>query len=92
MIPKYVIVIKSNVFHDCSRLRKVTFPDDSTLEEIGSWCFSGSGIEEFYAPQNLKKIGANAFADCKNLKTVVLNEGLETLGERITETDEYNSY
>ena len=57
------------------------FQNDSALEEIGNGCFSNSGIEEFQAPPDLKKIGPNAFSDCKNLKRAVLNEGLELLGE-----------
>ena len=32
------------------------------------------------APSSLREVGDKVFASCKNLKRVVLNEGLETLG------------
>ena len=63
------------------------FQNDSALEEIGNGCFSNSGIEEFQAPPDLKKIGPSAFSGCKNLKRSVLNEGLELLGEPSTKED-----
>lgn len=40
-----------------------------------------SGLEEFDAPPGLKEILRWTFYECKNLKKVVLNEGLETLGD-----------
>lgn len=57
---------------------------------IGKMCFSGSGIEEFLAPSSLREIGQNAFENCKNLKHIALNEGLEKLvtddGDRAEDT------
>ena len=44
-------------------------------------CFYNSGLEEFVAPQGLKKICGAAFCGCKSLKRVVLNEGLKTLSD-----------
>ena len=37
-------------------------------------------MERFIASKSLRTIGNNAFSNCKNLKLVVLNEGLEMLG------------
>ena len=54
------------------------------LEKIGLEAFHKSGVECITLPQSLRVLAQAAFAMCKNLKTVVLNEGLETLG-----TDEY---
>lgn len=56
------------VFNGCSRLRSIEIPDG--VERIGNECFRHSGIEEITFPSALREIGANAFDDCKNLKTV----------------------
>lgn len=60
-------------------MRGVKLPD--SLEKIGDFCFSASGIEELVLPASVREVGANAFADCKWLKSVRLNEGLERLGK-----------
>ena len=69
-------------FCACSGLAGITLP--AGLIEIGLSAFSGSGIENFVAPGSLQTIRQGAFAKCMHIKTVVLNEGLKTLG-----TDEY---
>ena len=51
------------------------------LEKIGVAAFSESGIRRVDLPSSTKRIGAQAFAECKRLRDVRLNEGLETLGE-----------
>ena len=43
------------------------------LETIGVSAFEGSGIESFTAPASLKKIGKNAFMNCRALKHVDLS-------------------
>lgn len=58
----------------------MTFAEGSQLERIGEYCFANSGLEEFIAPPGLKEIERGAFEDCKNLKRVVLNDELDTLG------------
>ena len=54
------------------------FPD--TLEEICQEAFQESGLEGFVAPKSLRQIGRCAFCDCRGLRAVVLNEGLEAIG------------
>ena len=39
-----------------------------------------TGVESVILPRSLRVLAQAAFARCKGLKTVVLNEGLETLG------------
>ena len=56
------------------------------LEKIEPGAFLGSGLERVTFPRSLRVLAQATFAKCKSLKTVVLNEGLETLG-----TDEYDS-
>ena len=50
------------------------------LENIADRAFRSSGIESFTAPSSLRVIGDDAFCDCKELKSVELNEGLEFIG------------
>ena len=55
--------------------------EGSLLEKVGENCFYGTAIKEFRAPQSLREVGSGAFAGCKGLERVALNEGLERLGE-----------
>ena len=47
---------------------------------MGRGCFSYSGLEEFCAPPELRLIADTAFENCRYLRQVTLNKGLETLG------------
>ena len=47
------------------------------MEEIGECCFYGSGLEEITLPKALKNIGNLAFTDCKDLKTIYVENGCE---------------
>ena len=69
-------------FYGCDSLRTIDFPN--SLEEIGLRAFRESGLERVTTPKSVKTIRQSAFCKCRNLRTVTLNEGLETLG-----TDEY---
>ena len=61
------------------------------LEELGpaelssksgeSGVFEGSALESVYFPLSLARIGARAFAKCAPLRSVVLPDGLEELGD-----------
>ena len=44
-------------------------------------CFHGVKIEEFVAPPSLREINGLALSCCDKLKRVVLNDGLEKLGQ-----------
>lgn len=48
---------------------------------IGQGAFRGSGIQTLMIPNSVKDIVSDAFFGCKNLKSVNLAEGLETIGE-----------
>ncbi|WP_181817595.1 leucine-rich repeat protein, partial [Metamycoplasma hominis] len=39
-------------------------------------------IESITIPGSVKEIGESAFSGCKNLKEVILNEGLEKIGAK----------
>lgn len=59
------------------------------LEKIGIAAFSSSGLECVSFPSSTRKIGREAFAVCQQLHSVRLNEGLEVLGEKLCDNDEY---
>ena len=75
--------IASDAFRGWAGLAEVVFKGKSSLERIGSHAFAGTGLKVFIAPGSLKTIRAGAFAGCKNLKEVRLNEGLESLGDGV---------
>ena len=75
-----VTAIEADAFRDWISLEEVVFEAESRLERIGDHAFVGTALKEFSAPSSLKTIGAGAFADCKSLKQVRLNEGLEVIG------------
>ena len=52
------------------------------LEKIGVAAFKGSSIECVNFPSSTRRIGAEAFAECKQLCRVRLNEGLEALEKK----------
>ena len=53
------------------------------LEKINFNAFSKSGIEQVDLPSSTRRICAEAFVECKRLRNVRLNEGLEVLGETV---------
>ena len=62
-----------------SRIQKLIFPESVT--EIGEYAFSESGISgELIIPGTVKEIKNYAFYSCRRLTSVVLEEGVETVG------------
>ena len=74
-----ISAIGNNIFKGLSKVKEVVLPD--SIVRIGASAFEGYGATSFVAPTSLKVIEKNAFSDT-SLKEVVLNEGLEVLGER----------
>ena len=75
------LAIGEEAFAYCIGLRQVVFDPDSTVTEIQRKAFWGAGLESFAAPPSLRKIGAQAFGECRELKTFELNEGIRELGQ-----------
>ena len=61
-----------------SRISIVEFPNN--LKTIASWCFASSTISQLNLPPNCTVISNDAFRDCKQLTSIVFEEGLETIG------------
>ena len=86
-IPKSVEDVDLGPFSGCSELRTVEFQEG--IERIPGCkeahfydkkgLLGGSGIEEIVIPDTVKEIGANAFYDCKKLKSVTFGTGLLTI-------------
>lgn len=73
-------LIDNDAFHGCRELRVLSFAPDSRLEVIGADAFAWTVLEEFTAPTWLRTLSQEAFFGCGQLRRVLLNEGLETLG------------
>ena len=72
--------IAADAFRNWRNLAEIVFAGRSALEQIGDHAFAGTSLWKFVAPASLRRIGAGAFMDCRCLKEVKLNEGLEQLG------------
>ena len=75
-----VTEIADDAFRDWSNLAEIVFEPNSRLERIGTHAFVGTALKKFVAPDSLRFIGEGAFAGCRKLKSVTLNEGLRSLG------------
>lgn len=69
--------IGMNAFDECTSLTYINLPE--SLSEIGSSAFgSCTALNEITIPGSVKELKIT-FMDCKNLKKINLNEGLETI-------------
>ena len=81
-----VKTVGEKAFANCPQLQSVTIKEGA--EEIGTKMFSGcTSIAGISIPGSVLRIGDYAFSDVLgdsgyNLKTIVLNEGIESIGER----------
>lgn len=64
-------------FNDNPYLQLVTIPE--TVTKIGQLAFGGSAITKITLPAHVEIIDKYAFSDCKQLKSVILNEGLREI-------------
>ena len=53
------------------------FEEGSKLEKIGGYCFQNSGLEEITLPKTLQDVGWCVFHDCKDLRTIYVEDGCE---------------
>jgi len=66
-------------FYNCSML---TSADLASAEEIQHYAFYNSGIDEAEL-DSIRYIDTEAFRNCKNLRSVIIGEELEWLGEQV---------
>lgn len=53
-----------------------------SAKRIASGIFKGTGITSIVIPESVERIEESAFADCKSLETIVLSEGLKSIGKK----------
>lgn len=70
--------VGTDAFSGCQALRSFDF---SSVTQMGSGAFRGSGIISALLPSSLKEIPYECFQDCSNLTEVELAEGIGLLGE-----------
>ena len=51
-----------------------------SLETIGAYAFYSSGLHKITIPKNVTEIEHNAFDSCRNMSSVILNDGLKSIG------------
>jgi len=74
--------IDNDAFQVTTALNEITFAAPSSLKRIGTWVFYMSGLTKLELPASLEEIGAAAFKNNANLKTVKIaaNSQLKTIG------------
>lgn len=79
-LPEFVIVgppaetmMGSVKVWDLRNCKEVIIPDGT--ERVGNHWFWGSDVESVKIPASVREIGADAFCNCKNLKSVTFAEG-----------------
>ena len=88
-IPEGVSVIKSNTFFGCSNLKTVKSPE--SLTSIGDNAFRGTKLETVFIPKNVKHVGEQAFIECRNLNSIVVdpdNQDVQMLGDCLVNIEE----
>ena len=70
--------IGENALSFVDNLTYCKLPD--SLETIGAYAFYSSGLREVTIPENVTEIENNAFDSCRNMYSVVLNDGLKSIG------------
>ena len=75
-LPDNLKSLPSGFIEGCSELKKINIP--SAMETLSG--FNGIGITEIVIPNTVKHIGESAFSYNQSLVSVILPEGLETIG------------
>lgn len=71
------VEIGTGAFYNCVNLSEVSL--GSGISVIGTLAFYGTGCEKIVCPDTLKTIKDRAFASCRLLTSLELNEGLEVI-------------
>lgn len=75
-IPNTVITIDLCAFEYCSGLTSIILP--KSLKTLWTNSFTGTGITSVTIPESVTRIGDNPFASCKQLASIVVEEGNPT--------------
>lgn len=83
IIPASVISIGNSAFSDLTSLNDVKFAENSQLQVIGDNAFDTTSIKSISIPSSVKSIGASAFTKCSKLTSVIMSEGVTSLGDGV---------
>ncbi len=72
-----IVALGDDVGNQNEKLEKVIIPEGVTRIKGFAYCH---GLKNITIPSSVKEIGSNAFKECVELESVVLPEGLSTLG------------
>ena len=86
-VPAGVTAIEDRAFQDTKSLSEITL--SRGLQSIGEWSFYGSGLPAIQLPDTLQSIGWLGFAECRNLKRLVIPDSVTALGKNLC-TDCYS--
>ena len=78
-IPKGITSIKDSAFRGCGALTSIDIPD--SVDFIGDYAFSESGLTELTIPGSVKTIGKGAFSSCYSLTELTISDGVATIGD-----------
>ena len=77
-LPSSITQIYSNMFANCTSLKKITIPSSVTEIEYGA--FSGcTSLKKITIPSSVTSIGDEAFSRCTSLETIEIPETVETM-------------
>ena len=79
-----VITIASYAFYRCSSLTDITLPSTLTLLQ-GAAFQECTSLERITIPGSVKELQASTFQDCTSLAEVILEEGVQIIGQRAFE-------
>ncbi|MBE6130110.1 MAG: leucine-rich repeat domain-containing protein [Erysipelotrichaceae bacterium] len=79
IIPNYITDI-SYAFSNMQNLKEVIFEEDSTLDRIGSYAFSGCiSLSNIELPNSIITLGCGAFESCESIYTIDIPEGVTNI-------------
>ena len=90
VLPESITTIGKNAFYKCTRLKELALPESVT--ELGQGFIDGTAIEELIIPKNVSVIECpgesgsliiGAFTGADNLKSIILEEGIEKIQEYV---------
>ena len=83
----HVALIGTGAFQNCKSLKTVTFLD--RVDNIGHYALAGcENLSEITIPETIREIKNSFFYDCKNLRTLNIQDGKEPLKIADTAFDE----
>ena len=65
------------MFYGCTALKTITIP--STVDTIGKYAFSYSGLTSITLPEGVKLIDEGAFANCASLEEISIPDSIERI-------------